>query len=1150
MSRSTSPQGVAGTVAGRPLGMLLLIAALLLSGVVTSGVTASRAFAATVDPRAERFDLTGDGVVSHADVMEVVMAWTNAREAGRSCGDDLSRVDIDGDGCVTVADIQAISARVGYVVSPDKDTPFAFSSTVALAAGSTFVVNSTGDQEDAAPGDGVCQTAAGTCTLRAAIVEANRQPGANTIAFAIPGTGPHSINIASELPTLSDTTGPTTIDGYTQPGAMPNTHATASNAVLKIQIVGPRALGNPTSINGIMITSPNNRIQGLSFSRLKRSIWLSGMNANNNVLAGNFVGTNAAGQPWYDQITNVEKLGGDPGAFGIWFSNGASYNRVGGSSPAERNVVSGNANDGIGMRNEGTSHNVIIGNLIGLAPSGTVRLVNWGDGLDFNYGASSNRIGGLGPGERNVISGNRGEGIEISHDPTTALNQVIGNYIGVDITGNFSNDQIRNTGYAISLEDGSANNSIGPGNVMANNGKGGIELYGQFNAGNKIFDNLIGITPNGTRYGNAGPGIRVRYHATRVTIGPGNVITGHQGPGVLIIDSTVRYNTVTRNSIYGNTGLGIDIDPIGVNPNDQYSKNGANDRLNFPVLGTANTTTVTGSACANCIVEVFVADSPAGQYGEGRAFAGSATAAANGAFSVAVSGVVAGNILTATATDSSGNTSEFSQNIVVDGVAPPPPPPAITLPGTFEAEDYREGGPEVGYHDTTAGNSGGAYRFDDVDIQTCTDAASGQTCHNVGWIDAGEWLAYDVAVATTGYYRFTFRVAAPSASQRLHVEIDGTNVTGPISLPSTGGWQVWADVQSGPVQLTAGAHTLKLVAETSGMNWNYVKVEATAAPPPPPPPVIALPGTFEIEDYRAGGPGVGYHDTTPGNTGGAYRQDDVDIQTCSDAASGNPCYNVGWTDPGEWLAYDVSFASSGLYTFTMRIATPSNNRVFRVELNGVDVTGPVAVPNTGGYQVWTDVTSVPVQVAAGSYTLRVVTQNAGMNLNFMTVAASDAPPPPPPPPVIALPGTFEIEDYRPGGQGVGYSDTTPGNTGGAYRQDDVDIQGCTDAASASPCYNVGWTEAGEWLAYDVSFASSGTYRFTARVATPGDNRRIRVELNGVNVTGSVFLPNTGGYQNWASVTSGAVQVAAGTYTLRIVTENGGMNLNFMTVTKE
>ncbi len=110
---------------------------------------------------------------------------------------------------------------------------------------------------------------------------------------------------------------------------------------------------------------------------------------------------------------------------------------------------------------------------------------------------------------------------------------------------------------------------------------------------------------------------------------------------------------------------------------------------------------------------------------------------------------------------------------------------------------------------------------------------------------------------------------------------------------------------------------------------------------------VALPGRFEVEDYRAGGRNVGYSDTTSGNSGGKYRSDDVDIQTTSDSSG---TYNVGWVAAGEWLAYDVNVQSSGKYVFIVRVASPYSGKSFRIEVDGVDVTGPLTVPNTGGYQ--------------------------------------------------------------------------------------------------------------------------------------------------------------------------------------------------------
>ncbi|MEX1158175.1 MAG: carbohydrate-binding protein, partial [Thermomicrobiales bacterium] len=282
-------------------------------------------------------------------------------------------------------------------------------------------------------------------------------------------------------------------------------------------------------------------------------------------------------------------------------------------------------------------------------------------------------------------------------------------------------------------------------------------------------------------------------------------------------------------------------------------------------------------------------------------------------------------------------------------------PGVVALPGTFELEDY------TSYYDTTRGNSGKTYRNDDVDIQECADLAAGGACYSLGWVKPGEWLGFDVTVATGGTFTFTTRVATTNAGRSVNFEVDGVDVTGPLAVPVTGGMQTWASMTSNPVAISAGAHSLRLVANGSSFNLNFVTVEqvTTDAPPAPEVPVVpeapepsivTLPGTFQVEDYAT------YADTTAGNSGQVYRDDDVDIEACNDTASVDACYDIGWVKPGEWLGYDVTLATGGTFTFATRVATPNNNRSFHFEVDGADLTGPIEVPNTGGFQAWATVT--------------------------------------------------------------------------------------------------------------------------------------------------------------------------------------------------
>lgn len=606
-------------------------------------------------PDARVLDVTGDAIVDGADAAELGAAWTRAREDGVACTRGVARrYDITDNGCLDVADIQLTAARSALALQSRRARPRA-------AAAATFVVNSKADSADAAA-DGECRTADGKCTLRAAITEANRQAGSNAITFQIKGRGVHTIQLTSALPTLSDLSGPTTIDGYTQRGAAVTTDPVKVDAKLKIQIAGNGY--TDSGIDAIVITSPGNVVRGVAIYNTRRAIRLYGDSADSNVIAGNFIGTDASATA---AATSYNIYGN-----GVSLEAGASSNRVGGAARADANVISGNSRHGVGTYGEATSHNVFHNNIIGLSPDGTRRLQNFKHGIDVNSGSAYNIIGGTSAGERNVISGNGFENledftaaVEISHSSATVGNAVVGNYIGTDLTGTSAPDHAWNSHYGIRVED-LVNDTTIRHNVIGNNRRGAIKVDAPGTTNIRISDNRIGVSASGQPIPNGWFGILIAWRATRVTVGPGNVIA-YNPVGVQIGHPDSDFNTITRNSIYGNTGLGIDLEPWGgVNPNDAGDLDtGTNQQLNFPVIGSATTSAITGTACAGCTVEALLADGPAGAHGEGRTYLGKAIADGNGAFAVAVSGIASTQVVTTTATDADGNTSEFSQNVAV-----------------------------------------------------------------------------------------------------------------------------------------------------------------------------------------------------------------------------------------------------------------------------------------------------------------------------------------------------------------------------------------------------------------------------------------------------------------------------------------------------
>jgi uncharacterized repeat protein (TIGR02543 family) len=143
----------------------------------------------------------------------------------------------------------------------------------------------------------------------------------------------------------------------------------------------------------------------------------------------------------------------------------------------------------------------------------------------------------------------------------------------------------------------------------------------------------------------------------------------------------------------------------------------------------------------------------------------------------------------------------------------------ISLPGRIEAEGFKIGGEGVAYHDADADNLGGQFKpFDNVDIYTCTDVNGG---YYVGSIQAGEWLAYDVSIAQSGYYDITARVA-PTTTGSKTVTITGFG--SPLTFTINGTPNVWYDIPLDSIYLTAGTHPVKIGFSAGGFNLNYVDV--------------------------------------------------------------------------------------------------------------------------------------------------------------------------------------------------------------------------------------------------------------------------------------------------------------------------------------
>lgn len=139
-----------------------------------------------------------------------------------------------------------------------------------------------------------------------------------------------------------------------------------------------------------------------------------------------------------------------------------------------------------------------------------------------------------------------------------------------------------------------------------------------------------------------------------------------------------------------------------------------------------------------------------------------------------------------------------------------------SIPGVVEAEHYDEGPAGVAYSDVDEHNRGAPYRENtQVDIEKRSDASNG---HGIGWVRATEWLVYTVNVKEAGSYSLEIPVASRRSGGAFHIEFDGTDVTGPITIPDTGGWDKLQTLNLKEVNLKKGRQIMKLAMDKNGEN--------------------------------------------------------------------------------------------------------------------------------------------------------------------------------------------------------------------------------------------------------------------------------------------------------------------------------------------
>jgi hypothetical protein len=528
----------------------------------------------------------------------------------------------------------------------------AFVLTLGAASGglaATFTVTTTADS--------------GAGSLRQAILDANAAAGADTIAFAIPGSGPYVITpLPPGLPAM---TGPTTIDGTTQPGYA----GTPLIEIANFSGSGLKLQGGSSTVRAIVVRGMNTGIA---------------VESSGNHVEGCFVGTDVTGTV------------SAPNGTGVTLTAGTSGNMIGGSTAGAGNLISGNVT---GIQSTSGGANVIQGNLIGTSITGNSTIPN-GEGISLTA-TTGFLLGGPNPGEGNVISGSTGNGVHVSVGSGCTIQ---GNKIGTNSTGTESlpNHYGIVSSAASALVIGGDFNA-GEGNLISGNQLDGVSILG--GVGTVVKGNTIGTDPTATQpLGNGGAGVYLDQNSTDALVGgvasgEANAIAWNQNG---VYNLGVR-NAIRANPIFFNELLGIDNNPAGVTKNDPLDADtGANQLQNFPLISTVDygTTTLTVhgilKSSPSTTFDLDFYESPSctprpRALLQSAYFLGTQQVTTNSAgdapFDILLNDNNAASQppISITATDPNGNTSEFSQNVIYAS-SPRSGPPAggvmVSMTGT------------------------------------------------------------------------------------------------------------------------------------------------------------------------------------------------------------------------------------------------------------------------------------------------------------------------------------------------------------------------------------------------------------------------------------------------------------------------------------
>jgi CSLREA domain-containing protein len=450
-------------------------------------------------------------------------------------------------------------------------------------------------------------------------------------AVVFPSASPETIALSSDLPQLN--TGNDSVDGtgagVILSGATTCIHTRSTGNTIKAIRVNGCGMG--IYVESTSAGVAGNRIVGVTLTQNATGIQVEGQA---NEVIGSFIGTDASGQTGLGNNTGIDLEMG-------------SADRIGGPRPSDRNVISGN---GVGVFSGSGGSYIIENNFIGTDATGENALPNTSDGIRTVTENTNNFLI-----KGNVISGNRSRGISIGEG---GGHTIIGNLIGTNASGtaalgNGAGGLVAQTRGHMIIGGTVASER----NVISGNSQNGIEIWGSgcSMGQNTIKGNSIGVDMSGTTFlGNSLDGIIVDGAGCNTIGGPGpgegNVVAGNGSNGVEIIGFDAEKNTMRGNSIFSNSLKGIE------------NITGGNHELAPPMVDSVGGSVSghTSPKCYPCTVDIY-----SDTEDEGHVYHGSVATNDDATGTWDYAGPVSGPNITATITDASGNTSEFSAAVAL-----------------------------------------------------------------------------------------------------------------------------------------------------------------------------------------------------------------------------------------------------------------------------------------------------------------------------------------------------------------------------------------------------------------------------------------------------------------------------------------------------